>query len=99
MDPTDQPIDTLIIGPETEERQIATVRRTREGRHGEVVVRALQELKAGGAQISLVQVYSAHRPPALARKGRADCGHLPLKSLSQIARRVRQATGLKAEVF
>jgi len=65
----------------------------------EQYVQRLQELKDGGAQISLVQVYSAHPPPALARRGGADCGHLPLKSLSQIARRVRQATGLKAEVF
>lgn len=54
----------------------------------------LQELRAAGAQISMVQIYSAHRPPHL-----PDCGHLPLKSLSRIARLVRAATGLKAEVF
>ena len=47
VDPTDQPIDTLIIGPETEERQVATVRRTREGRDGEAAERALEQLKAG----------------------------------------------------
>jgi len=29
----------------------------------------------------------------------AECGHLPLKILSQIAQTVRQTTGLKAEVF
>ena len=54
----------------------------------------LNELKHGGAQISLVQVYSAHRPPA-----RPNCGHLSLRDLSQIARRVREVTGLKTEVF
>ncbi len=54
----------------------------------------LKELKIAGAQISMVQVYSAHRPPH-----RPNCEHLPLKSLSQIARRVREVAGLKAEVF
>jgi len=61
----------------------------------EQYVQRLQELKTGGAQIAMVQIYSAHRPPQ-----RGDrCGHLPLKSLSHIARRVRDVTGLKAEVF
>ncbi len=60
----------------------------------EAYVQRLRELLAEGAQISLVQVYSAHRPP----HGTA-CGHLPLRSLSQIAQRVREATGLRAEVF
>jgi len=54
----------------------------------------LQELQQGGAQISLVQIYSAHRPPH-----RPNCAHLPLRTLSDIARRVRCATGLRAEVF
>ncbi len=54
----------------------------------------LKELKADGAQISLVQIYSAARPMS-----HAECGHLPLKALSQIAQNVRQTTGLKAEVF
>lgn len=54
----------------------------------------LQELAAAGAQISLVQIYSAHRPPH-----QADCGHLALRTLSQIASRVRKETGLRAEVF
>ena len=54
----------------------------------------LKELKAAGAQISLVQVYSAHRPPH-----RPDCEHLALKSLSRIASHVRTITGLRAEVF
>ena len=54
----------------------------------------LLELKNGGAEISLVQIYSATRPSA-----NSDCSHLPLKALSRIAATVRQATGLKAEVF
>ncbi len=54
----------------------------------------LKELKARGAQISLVQIYSAARPMS-----HAECGHLPLKTLSHIAQLVRQVTGLKAEVF
>jgi wyosine [tRNA(Phe)-imidazoG37] synthetase (radical SAM superfamily) len=57
-------------------------------------VRRLQELKQGGAKISLVQIYSAHRPPH-----RPHCAHLRLKTLSDIARRVRRKTGLQAEVF
>jgi hypothetical protein len=57
-------------------------------------VRRLGELKARGAQISLVQIYSAHRLTAL-----PDCRHLSLRQLSQIALQVRQATGLRAEVF
>jgi len=57
-------------------------------------VERLQELKAGGAKISLVQVYSAHRAP-----NRPDCEHVPLKCLSRIVQRVREATGLPAEVF
>ncbi|HXG49455.1 MAG TPA: radical SAM protein [Methylomirabilota bacterium] len=54
----------------------------------------LRELKEAGAQIPLVQVYSAHRPAV-----RKSCDHLPLRSLSQIARRVRDVSGLRAEVF
>ena len=54
----------------------------------------LLELKTSGAQISLVQIYSATRPTT-----RSECGHLPLKCLSRIAQTVRQMTGLKAEVF
>ncbi|MEI6351842.1 MAG: radical SAM protein [Verrucomicrobiota bacterium] len=57
-------------------------------------IQRLEELKAGGAQISLVQIYSISRPP-----GNPRCKHLPLARLSQIARRVRAATGLNAEVF
>lgn len=54
----------------------------------------LLELKNAGAQISLVQIYSATRPTT-----HSECGHLPLRSLSRIAQTVRQVTGLKAEVF
>jgi wyosine [tRNA(Phe)-imidazoG37] synthetase (radical SAM superfamily) len=60
----------------------------------EAYVQRLKELQAGGAQISLVQIYSATRPTP-----HSECGHLPLRSLSRIARRVRDVTGLKAEVF
>ena len=54
----------------------------------------LRELKESGAQIPLVQIYSATRPAL-----QPDCGHLPLKALSQIAERVREVSGLRAEVF
>jgi wyosine [tRNA(Phe)-imidazoG37] synthetase (radical SAM superfamily) len=60
----------------------------------EQYVQRLGELKEAGAQIAMVQVYSAHRPPH-----RPNCEHLPLKDLSSIARHVRKATGLRAEVF
>jgi wyosine [tRNA(Phe)-imidazoG37] synthetase (radical SAM superfamily) len=54
----------------------------------------LRELKAAGAQIPLVQIYSATRPMF-----RSECGHLPLKTLSHIAQKVRQVAKLPAEVF
>jgi len=54
----------------------------------------LKELKAAGAMIPLVQVYSPTRPMA-----QAQCGHLPLKVLSDIAKQIRAHTGLHAEVF
>lgn len=54
----------------------------------------LKELKDAGAQISLVQIYSAARPSV-----HTEWGHLPLRALSQIAQAVRQTAGLKAEVF
>jgi len=54
----------------------------------------LGNLKKGGARISLVQVYSATRPMA-----HSDCGHLRLKTLSQICQRIKAETGLRAEVF
>jgi wyosine [tRNA(Phe)-imidazoG37] synthetase (radical SAM superfamily) len=60
----------------------------------EEYVRRLAELKAAGANISLIQVYSAHRPTAM-----PTCRHLSLQSLSHIAHRVHEVTGLRAEVF
>jgi len=54
----------------------------------------LKELKRDGAQIPVVQIYSATRPVS-----QNDCSHLPLKTLSFIAQTVRNVSGLKAEVF
>lgn len=54
----------------------------------------LSELKSAGAQITLVQVYSAQQPTA-----HPQCGHLPLPSLTYIAQRIHEATGLTAQVF
>jgi wyosine [tRNA(Phe)-imidazoG37] synthetase (radical SAM superfamily) len=54
----------------------------------------LKDLKNRGAQIPLVQIYSATRPTP-----NSSCGHLPLKTLSRIAQTVRTVAGLKAEVF
>ena len=56
--------------------------------------RSLKELKANGAQISFVQIYSATRPIQ-----NTGCGHLPLKTLFRIAQTVRDASGLKVEVL
>ena len=56
--------------------------------------RRLKELKEGGAQIELVQIYSAARPGT-----HPELGHLPLRVLSQIAQTVRQDAGLRTEVF
>lgn len=60
----------------------------------EAYAQRLLELKNAGAQISLVQVYSATRPTM-----NSEFGHLPLKVLSNIVHVVRQTTGLRAEVF
>lgn len=60
----------------------------------EAYAQRLQELKAGGAMISQVQIYSATRP-----KHNPGCGHLPLRTLSHIAKTVRSLTGLQVEVF
>lgn len=54
----------------------------------------LEQLRADGAKISLVQIYSATRP-----MHNDQCGHLPLRTLSKIAQHVRQRTGLRVEVF
>jgi wyosine [tRNA(Phe)-imidazoG37] synthetase (radical SAM superfamily) len=54
----------------------------------------LKELRDSGAQIPLVQIYSATRPTP-----NSTCEHLPLRTLSDIARTVRKVAGLNAEVF
>jgi wyosine [tRNA(Phe)-imidazoG37] synthetase (radical SAM superfamily) len=54
----------------------------------------LREIRDEGARIDYVQVYSAHRPAI-----HPDIGHLPLRSLSAIAKRVREEIGLRADVF
>jgi hypothetical protein len=60
----------------------------------EAYAQRLKELKEAGAQIPLVQIYSATRPTP-----HSECGHLLLRTLSAIARRVRDVAGLRAEVF
>lgn len=60
----------------------------------EQYVRRLRDLKDTGAHIPLVQIYSATRPTA-----NPGCDHLPLKTLTHIARRVREVSGLRAEVY
>jgi wyosine [tRNA(Phe)-imidazoG37] synthetase (radical SAM superfamily) len=60
----------------------------------EAYAQRLKGLNEAGAQIPLVQIYSATRPTA-----HSECGHLRLRTLSAIARRVREVSGLKAEVF
>jgi wyosine [tRNA(Phe)-imidazoG37] synthetase (radical SAM superfamily) len=57
-------------------------------------VQRLNDLKRAGAQIPLVQIYSAGRPAS-----HSTSGHLPLKTLVRIAQQVREVSGLKAEVF
>jgi wyosine [tRNA(Phe)-imidazoG37] synthetase (radical SAM superfamily) len=56
--------------------------------------RRLKELRLAGAQIPLVQIYSSTPSSAQSR-----CAHLPLALLAHIARRVREISGLNAEVF
>ena len=60
----------------------------------EAFARRLKELKESGAQIRLVQIYSATRPTH-----HSDCGHLHLRTLSNIAQSVREIAGLPAEVY
>jgi wyosine [tRNA(Phe)-imidazoG37] synthetase (radical SAM superfamily) len=60
----------------------------------EAYVARLRELRDAGAQIALVQVYSALRPTM-----HPECEHLPLRTLSRIAQAVHKATGLRTEVF
>jgi len=54
----------------------------------------LRGLKVRGAQIPLVQIYSATRPTP-----HSNVRHLPLKTLSDIAETVRRIAGLNAEPF
>ncbi len=77
-----QSLFPLIDGQEPPEHEILAYART------------LRELKDAGAEIPLVQIYSAHRTAM-----NAACSHLPLRSLSKIARTVREISGLNAEVF
>lgn len=60
----------------------------------EEYAKQLLELKLHGAQLALVQICSATRYPH-----RQGCGHLPLKTLSTIARRVREVAKIPVEVF
>lgn len=57
-------------------------------------VQRLRELREAGAQIELVQIYSAHRPAH-----RPACTHLAVETLCEIAQRVRKVARLRAEVF
>lgn len=57
-------------------------------------VQRLRELREAGAQIELVQIYSAHRPAH-----RPACTHLVVETLCEIAQRVRKVARLRAEVF
>ncbi|MBL9127554.1 MAG: hypothetical protein JNL97_07905 [Verrucomicrobiales bacterium] len=56
--------------------------------------RRLLRLKQEGAQISVVQIYSATRP-----HHSKMCRHLSLRVLSDVAAAVHQMTGLRVEVF
>ena len=54
----------------------------------------LRQLRDAGANIPLVQIYSATRPRATNR-----VEHLPLRTMADIAAKVRSVAGLKVEVF
>jgi len=60
----------------------------------EAYAQRLLHMKKSGANIPLVQIYSAHRPAM-----NSGVAHLPLRSLSKISRRVSEVTGLKTEIF
>ena len=45
VDPTQPPIDTLVIGPEAEEQQIGAIRKLRSSRDESTAARALERLK------------------------------------------------------
>lgn len=54
----------------------------------------VRELKEAGANIPLVQIYSATRPTAT-----TWVEHLPLRTMAEIAATVRRVAGVRAEVF
>ena len=54
----------------------------------------VRDLKEAGAQIPLVQIYSASRPTP-----HSNVRHLPLRTLSDIAESVRRIAGVHAEPF
>jgi wyosine [tRNA(Phe)-imidazoG37] synthetase (radical SAM superfamily) len=58
-------------------------------------VARLDELVRQGAQIKVVQIYSATRPLGSVHQ----CDHLSLRRLSQIAQMARAKTGLTVEIF
>lgn len=60
----------------------------------EAYAERLRRLKDEGSQLAMVQIYSATRPSP-----HSECGHLALRVLSGIARRVREVAGIPAEVF
>ncbi len=47
VDPNDEPIEVLVIAPETEERQVERVRKVRAGRDESDAMKTLERLKAG----------------------------------------------------
>src|SRR5207247_4810942 len=47
VDPNDQPIEVLLIGPEVEQQQVDRVQKLRADRDGTAVERSLERLKAG----------------------------------------------------
>jgi hypothetical protein len=57
-------------------------------------LRCLSQLQEQGAAIQRVQIHSVMNSVEASR-----CSHLPLASLSEIARQVRQRVGVEAEVF
>jgi hypothetical protein len=77
-----QSLFALVAGEEPPEEEI------------DEYISRLNHLKLNGAQIALVQIYSASVPVA-----RPDCRHMPLKTISRIRQRIKAETGLQAEVF
>jgi wyosine [tRNA(Phe)-imidazoG37] synthetase (radical SAM superfamily) len=78
-------IQTLFAAIDGEEPSLAEI---------DAYAGRLADLRQAGAQIPLVQIYSATRPIC-----NYACEHLPLRRLSQIAQTVRNKTGLKVEIF